>query len=67
MTQDLWGETVKPDPKAATEFGGVPGLFGNVDMGDPLPPHLEATSSKFTDPADPESAPSHGTAGQPTS
>lgn len=67
MAQDLWGETVKPDIKTTSEFGGVQGIFGNVDMGDPLPPHLEATSGKLTDPADPESAPGHGTFGEPTS
>lgn len=49
------------------EFGGVPGVFGNVDRGEVLPPHLEALALKRTDPADSGSVPSHGTGGSRTS
>lgn len=57
------------------EFGGVPGEYGNVDAGDPLPPHLEQRALYQTDggknvqvvpgtQSDPViSNPSHGTGG----
>lgn len=46
------------------EFGGVPGLYGNVDKGDPLQPHQERMSLMQTDPADEASVPAYGTGGE---
>lgn len=46
------------------QFGGVPGVYGNVDMGDPLPPHLEAQAAREADEADSGALPSHGTNGE---
>ena len=46
------------------EFGGVPGLYGNHEKGNPLQPHEERMSLTQTDPADETSQPKYGTGGE---
>ena len=52
-----------------TEFGGVQGIYGNTDKGDPLRPWLERTSLTQTNPTlfgedNGSASPSHGTGGK---
>lgn len=56
----------------ASEFGGVPGLYGNVDapvkarlagIQPVLEPHQERMALSQTKSEDPKSTPSHGTGG----
>lgn len=49
--------------KRPGEFGGVPGMYGNVDKGSPLQPHEERMSLTQTNEADEASIPKYGTGG----
>lgn len=63
---NIYPSNPKPSKKPS-QFGGVPGMYGNVDNGQPLQPHEEQRSLYETDPSVETSAPKYGTGGEAVS
>lgn len=59
---NIYPSNPKPSKKPS-QFGGVPGMDGNIDQGQELRPHEEQRSLYQTDEANPTSAPKYGTGG----